>query len=262
MADFVLAGGHVIDPANGIDAPMDVVVRDGLVAAVQAPGTGGSGLRREDVAGAIVTPGFVDLHGHWYEGSAWGIDPIGNLKSGVTTPCDAGSTGYETFPEFRKRTVDVSPVRLLVFLHIGSLGAPSMNAGELEDFRYVRVPDAVETINRNRDVIVGIKVRLGTQPCGDNIMRALAATLEAADATGLPAIVHVSAGAELSRVMPRLRPGDIVTHTFNPEDGGLIFGGGPEILPEVRAAQERGVIFDVGHGCGSFAWSIHRRAAE
>lgn len=262
MADFVLAGGRVIDPANGIDATMDVVVRDGRIASVVAPGTAGGGLRREDVTGTIVTPGFVDLHGHWYEGSAWGIDPIVNLRSGVTTPCDAGSTGYETFPEFRKRTLDGSPVKLLVFLHIGSLGAPSMNAGELEDFRYVRVSDTVETINRNRDVIVGIKVRLGSQPCGANIMRALAATLEAAAAANLPALVHISAGADLRQVLPRLRPGDIVTHTFNPEDGGLIFGGGPDVLPEVRAAKERGVIFDVGHGCGSFAWAICRRATE
>ena len=262
MADFVLTGGRVIDPANGVDAPMDVVVRDGRVASVVAPGTAGGGLRREDVTGSIVTPGFVDLHGHWYEGSAWGIDPILNLRSGVTTPCDAGSSGYETFPEFRKRTVDVSPVRLLVFLHIGSLGCASMNAGELEDFRYVRVSDAVETINRNRDVIVGIKARLGTQPCGDNIMRVMAAALEAGEATGLPVIVHVSEGADLRQVLPRLRPGDIVTHTFIADDGGLIFGGGPEILPEVRAAKERGVTFDVGHGCGSFAWSIYRRATE
>jgi dihydroorotase len=261
MSDFVLSGGRVVDPAQGIDAAKDVVVRDGRIEAVVEPGAAPSDLRREDVSGAFVTPGLVDLHGHWYEGSAWGIDPRVNLKSGVTTPCDAGSTGYETFPLFR-RLIEAGPVRIAVFLHIGSLGAISMNVGELEEFRYVRVPDVVETIERNRDLIVGIKARLGTQPCGDNIYRVMDAAFQAAEATGLPVIFHVSAGADLRRILPRMRAGDIVTHTFIADDGGLIFGGGPTLLPEVVDAKARGVVFDVGHGCGSFAWSMYRRATE
>ena len=262
MTAFVLTGGHVVDPSQGIDRPLDVVVRDGRISAlVEAGAATPTDARREDVSGAIVTPGFVDLHGHWYEGSAWGIDPVINLAGGVTTPCDAGSSGYVTFPLFRK-LIDAGPVRVLVFLHIGSLGAVSMNAGELEDFRYVRVSDTVETINRNRDLIVGIKARLGTDPCGSNIMAALDAALEAATATDLPVIVHVSRGADLHLILPKLRPGDMVTHTFIADDGGLIFGGGREILPEVRDAQRRGVIFDVGHGCGSFSWSMYHRATE
>jgi dihydroorotase len=262
MSEFVLTGGHVVDPAQGIDRPMDVVVRDGRIGAVVEPGVAvPSGAWREDVAGAIVTPGFVDLHGHWYEGSAWGIDPVINLRSGVTTPCDAGSSGYVTFPLFRK-IIDAGTVRVLVFLHIGSLGAISMNAGELEDFRYVRVSDTVETINRNRDLIVGIKARLGSDPCGPNIMAALDAALEAATATDLPVMVHVSGGADLRQILPRLRPGDMVTHTFIADDEGLIFGGGDRILPEVWDAQRRGVVFDVGHGCGSFDWSMYHRAEQ
>jgi dihydroorotase len=262
MSEFVLTGGRVVDPSQGIDAPMDVVVRDGRIGAlVAAGGPLPADAWRENVAGAIVTPGLVDLHGHWYEGSAWGIDPAINLRGGVTTPCDAGSSGYVTFPLFRK-IIDAGAVRVLVFLHIGSLGAISMNAGELEDFRYVRVSDTVETIERNRDLIIGIKARLGTDPCGPNIMPALDATLEAAEATDLPAIVHISGGADLRQILPRLRSGDIVTHTFIADDGGLIFGGGSEILPEVRDAQHRGVVFDVGHGCGSFSWAMYHRATE
>src|SRR4051812_665632 len=264
MSEFVLAGGRVVDPSQGIDELRDVVVRDGRIAGVVAPraaSPGGSGAEIVDVSGAIVTPGFVDLHGHWFEGSAWGIDPAVNLRSGVTSPCDAGSTGYVTFGLFR-RIIEAGPVRVLVFLHIGSLGAISMNAGELEDFRYVRVSDTVETIQRNRDLIVGIKARLGTDPCGDNIYRAMDAALEAAEQTDLPVIFHISTGADLRRILPRMRAGDIVTHTFIADDGGLIFGGGSEILPEVRDAQSRGVFFDVGHGCGSFDWSIYHRATE
>src|SRR4029077_29490 len=131
---------------------------------------------------------------------AWGIDPLINLRSGVTTPCDAGSSGYVTFGLFRK-LIEAGPVRVLVFLHVGSLGAISMNAGELEDFRYVRVSDTVETIERNRDMIVGIKARLGTDPCGPNTTKALDAALEAATATDLPLIVHVSTGADLRQIL-------------------------------------------------------------
>ena len=136
MPDFTLTGGHVIDPANGVDAPRDVVVRDGRIEAVVEPGAAprGSG-DVVDVSGAIVTPGLIDLHGHWYEGAPWGIDPMVSLKSGVTTPVDAGTAGYENFRWFRRHTIDVSPVKVLAFLHIGSLGLPSMNVGELEDIR-------------------------------------------------------------------------------------------------------------------------------
>lgn len=263
MSEFVLRGGRVIDPALDLDALMDVRVQDGIVAELLPAGTPdmAPGADRADVSGCLVTPGLVDLHGHWYEGSPWGIDPAINLKSGVTTACDAGSSGYETFRHFR-RSLATSPVRVLVFLHIGSLGCASMLAGELEDFRYVRVPDAVDTINANRDLIVGVKARLGTQPCGPNVMAALEAALEATAATSMPLIIHVSAGADLRRILPRLRPGDIVTHTFIADDGGLIFGGGTDLLPEVRDAKARGVLFDVGHGCGSFDWSIYHRAVE
>src|SRR4029079_9252812 len=172
-----------------------------------------------DVTGSYVTPGLVDLHGHWFEGSAWGIDPLVNLKSGVTTPVDAGSSGYVTFGLFR-RLIEASPVRTLVFLHIGSLGAISMNAGELEDFRYVRVSDTIETIERNRDLIVGIKARLGTDPCGPNIMPALDAALADAGESEPPVMLHISGGADLRQILPKLRPGDIVTHTYIADDGG------------------------------------------
>src|SRR4051795_1524746 len=220
MGDFVLTGGHVVDPSQGIDERRDVVIAGGRIAELVPAGyEAPRDLPSEDVSGAFVTPGLVDLHGHWFEGSAWGIDPLINLRSGVTTPCDAGSSGYVTFPLFR-RIIEAGPVRVLVFLHIGSLGAISMNAGELEDFRYVRVKDTVETINRNRDLIIGIKARLGTDPCGPNIMAALEASLEAARATDLPIIVHISGGADLRLVLPKLRPGDIVTHTFIADDGG------------------------------------------
>ena len=185
MSDFVLRGGRVVDPGNNVDGAFDVVLRDGRIAEL-LPAGAPSDARSEDVSGAIVAPGLVDLHGHWYEGSPAGIDPLINLRSGVTSPCDAGTSGYENFPHFRRHTLEESPVRIKVFLHIGSLGCASNQVGELEDLRYISVPDTIETIEANRDVIVGIKVRLGTQPCGPNIMAALDAALGAATAAGVP----------------------------------------------------------------------------
>ena len=204
MGEFVLRGGRVVDPAQGLDGPSDVAVRDGRIVGLLEPGAAAGGAAVDiDVTGTIVTPGLVDLHGHWYEGSPWGIDPLINLRSGVTTPCDAGTSGYENFPEFRRRSLDDAAVRVRVFLHIGSLGCASMLAGELEDLRYVRVPDTIEMIRRHPDVIVGVKARLGTQPCGPNIMAVLEAALQAAEGGGVPLMVHVSGGTDLRRVLPR-----------------------------------------------------------
>lgn len=264
MTEFTLRGGHVIDPAQGIDAPRDVHVRDGRIAGVVPPGAAPRRSEDIDVSGAVVTPGFIDLHGHWYEGAPWGVDPLVNLKSGVTTPVDAGTAGYENFAWFRRSTLEVSPVKVLAFIHIGSLGLPSMNVGELEEFRYVRVEDTVEVIERNRDVIVGVKARLGTNPCGPNVIAAADAALDAATRTGLPVMFHVSGGAELREIAPRMRGGDIMTHTFTAGDDGqgLLFDERGSILPELWAARERGVVFDIGHGCGSFAFPIVRRALE
>ena len=236
---------------------------DGRIGAVTETGAAIVG-ERVDVAGTIVTPGLIDLHGHWYEGAPWGVDPIVSLRSGVTTPVDAGTAGYETFGWFRRSVIDVSPVRVLAFLHIGSLGLPSMNVGELEDARYIRVPDTVEVIERNRDVIVGVKARLGHAPAGDNVMTAARAAIEAASRAGLPVMFHVSGGADLREILPLMRGGDLVTHTFTAADdgNGLLFTADGRVLPEIWDARDRGVVFDIGHGCGSFAWPIVRRAMD
>jgi dihydroorotase len=264
MADFTLRGGHVIDPAQGIDALRDVIIRDGRIGSVVRPGVAARHPTDIDVSGAFVTPGLIDLHGHWYEGAPWGIDPVISLKSGVTTPVDAGTTGYENFGWFRRTTIETSAVGVLAFIHIGSLGLPSMNVGELEEFRYVRVGDTVEVIERHRDVIVGVKARLGTNPCGPNVLAAADAALDAAGRTGLPVMFHVSGGADLREIAPRMRAGDIMTHTFTAGDDGrgLLFDENGRIVPELWAARERGVVFDIGHGCGSFAFPIVRRAMD
>jgi dihydroorotase len=254
---LVLAGGRVIDPSSGLDGPMDVVIEDGRIARVVAPGSAGGAT--EDVTGLIVTPGLIDLHGHWWEGSPYGIDPRINLQGGVTTAVDAGTSGYSTFGVFRRLAIDDAPIRVVAFLHVAAAGLVSPLTGELEDFRYARPRETAAVIAEHRDVLLGVKVRIGTGACGDNCDAALDAALEAAELAGVPLMSHIAEGADVRRVLRTLRQGDVVTHSLTASGPG-IRGEDGRLLPEVFEARARGVRLDVGHGCGSFSWATARVA--
>ncbi len=210
--------------------------------------------RRVDVTGLLVLPGLVDLHGHWYDGSPYGLDPIANLRGGVTTAVDAGTAGFSNFGSFRRHTIETAPVRVLAFVHVAAAGLVTTVVGELQDIRYARPREAAAIALEHRDVVVGIKVRLGSEACGDNVAAALDAALEAADLAGVRLMAHIAEGADVRTALRRLRPGDIVTHAFTASGPGIL-GDDGRVLPEAHAAAGRGVRFDIGHGCGSFAWS-------
>jgi dihydroorotase len=257
---LVLRGGRVLDPAQGIDAGLDVVVEDGRIVALEAPGRAAPGGQELDLEGALVVPGLVDLHGHWFEGSPYGLDPRANLRGGVTTAVDAGTAGYANFGEFRRNAIEHGAVRVLAFVHVAAAGLATTVVGELEDIRWARPGEASAVVRANRDVAVGIKVRIGTGACGRNGTSALAAALEAASLAGTPLMAHIAEGADVASVAARLRPGDVVTHALTGSGTGIL--GRDGLLEEVRAARRRGVVFDVGHGCGSFSWAVARRALE
>jgi dihydroorotase len=251
----------VLDPANGVDDLRDVALEDGRIAAVATPGSlqPGAGDVIEDVTGLLVTPGLIDLHGHWFEGSPYGIDPAINLAGGVTTAVDAGTAGFSTFAVFRRLAIDPAPLRVVAFLHVAAAGLVSTLVGELQDIRYARPREAAAIAARHRDVIAGIKVRIGEEACGVNGSAALAAALEAAELAGLPLMSHIAHGADVREVLSKLRPGDIVTHALTASGPG-IRGDDGRLLPEAHEARRRGVLFDVGHGCGSFSWATARAA--
>jgi dihydroorotase len=257
MTRTILRGGRVLDPANGVDGPFDVVVEDGRIAALSPPGFATGEV--EDVTGALVAPGLVDLHGHWFEGSPYGIDPVVNLAGGVTTAVDAGTAGFSTFGVFRRLAIDGAPVRVLAFLHVAAAGLVSTLVGELEDLRYARPRETAAIADANRDVVVGIKVRIGSGATGGHGAAALSAALDAAERAGLPLMAHIAEGADVVDVLHRLRPGDIVTHALTASGDGILSPGGG-LLPEVHDARRRGVLLDVGHGCGSFSWATARGA--
>jgi dihydroorotase len=257
-----LVGGRVFDPGGGLDLTATVSVSDGLIEGVgDAAGTG-TDRQRIDVAGRLVTPGLVDLHTHLYPGvSHYGIEPdLHCLGRGVTTAVDAGSAGAQTFPGLRRYVIERSRTSILAFLNIAVEGMISRLVGELEDIRWASPEQAVARAREHPDLIVGIKVRLGHQMVGDDPGPALRLAREAADALGLPLMVHViDLRPGLAWLLPRLKRGDIVTHCFHGNEGGILDSGG-RVLPEAVSARERGVLFDVGHGAGSFAYRVARRA--
>ncbi|MBM4437438.1 MAG: amidohydrolase/deacetylase family metallohydrolase, partial [Actinobacteria bacterium] len=215
-----------------------------------------------DARGRIVTPGWIDLHVHVYPGvSHYGIEPDPHLvDKGVTTAVDAGSAGAQTFPGFRRYIIDVATTRLLAYLNISSQGMLDQRIGELEDLRNADVARAVQTVEANRDVILGIKVRLSKNLVGGNGLRPLHLAREAADAAGLPVMVHPNDAWEpMDNILAVLRTGDVVTHCYHQSATGVLDRDG-QVRPSVHAAVEREVGFDVGHGKGSFSFGVARAA--
>jgi dihydroorotase len=260
--DLLLKGGCVIDPSQGIhQVIMDVGIKGERIEDVGQELDVNESVKVMDLGGNLVCPGLVDLHGHWYEGSIYGIDPNMSLNRGVTTVVDAGTSGFINFPYFRKHTIDHAQVRVLAFLHISCLGLHAPFAEELRDLRYARPKETAVVIEKNRDVAVGVKIRIGS-PTENHGIAALAKALEAANQAAVPLMVHISRGANVPEIMKRLRPGDILTHCFQGRGDGILEPASGSLLPLVGEAGKRGVLFDVGHGCGSFSWETARRAFE
>jgi dihydroorotase len=261
MTDLVLRGGRVIDPSQGIDRVADVGFTDGRVVGIDDR-IRGDDIR--DVSGRIVTPGLIDLHTHVYwGGTSLGIDAEAfGRSSGVTTCVDTGSAGPGNFAGFRRHVIEPSAVRILVYLHVSFAGIFAFShrimVGESHDIRLMAARDAVEVAQANRDLIIGIKVRIGRIASGPSGIAPLDVALQVADETGLPLMVHIDEPPpSYEAVVERLRPGDVLTHCFRPFPNAPMDGRG-RVKPEVLAARERGVIFDIGHGKGSFGWHTAR----
>jgi dihydroorotase len=262
VSPISVTGGRVLDPAQGIDGPATVGIADGVIASVGAAAAPEGTGHTIDAAGLLVTPGLVDVHTHLYPGvSHYGIEPDPHcLGRAVTTAVDAGSAGAQTFPGFRRYVIERSRTQILAFLNIAVEGMISSLVGELEDIRWGSPEQAVARAREHPDLIVGIKVRLGYQMAGTDPGPALRLAREAAEALGLPLMIHViDIRPSLDWLLPQLGEGDLVTHCFHGNDGGILDARG-RVLPAAVRARERGVLFDVGHGAGSFAYRVARAA--
>jgi dihydroorotase len=271
MHDLLLRNGTLIDPGAGLHKRADLAITGSRISAVVLPGEPAPSRRIIDVSGLLVLPGFIDLHVHVFAGvSHYGIevDPT-CLARGVTTAVDAGSAGALTFPGFRKYVIDVCETRLFATLNISALGMVSGQestppVGELEDLRFCDVKTAVKMIEANRDRILGVKVRLSDflAAGGKNELPALLAAREAADAVGLPLMVHTpNSGLPLERILAEMRGGDVLTHCFHGHRCGIV-DKDLNVLPVVRKKVEEGLLLDVGHGKGSFTFAVARAALK
>nr|MBV8085874.1 amidohydrolase/deacetylase family metallohydrolase [Chloroflexota bacterium] len=260
--DCLISGGTVVDPGAGLDGRLDVGISGGRVAAIGAnlPAEGVATII--DAAGCYVTPGLIDLHSHVYWGvSEYGVDADEVvLPGGVTTTVDAGSSGAANFPGFRRYVIDRSRIRILAFVHLGVHGIQPPPATELRDMTYADADRAAATVRANRDVAVGIKIRMSDDTVGDYGKQAFREALRAAELADAPLMVHIGRTAlPLEEIFDALRPGDIVTHCYTPQEPCVIDGHG-QVRACVRRARERGVLLDVGHGRGSCHFDLVRTA--
>ncbi len=269
--DLIIAGGTLIDPAQGVHDRRDVGFAGGKVAEVAESLAGAETAERIDAEGLLVVPGLIDLHVHVFDGvGPWGIDPDRYcLARGTTTVLDAGSAGGLTMDGFRRLVIERARTRVRTLVHISGLGLVNggprcAGSGELEALGFVNVDWAVAACERHREHCHGIKVRLSAMLAADgrNEREALRRAREAADRTESLLMVHTpQSSLSAEEILEALGPGDIWTHCLHGHAAGIV-DGKRRVLPAVRAARERGIVFDVGHGAGSFSWDVAQAALE
>jgi dihydroorotase len=258
--DLLLQGGHVIDAKNNIDAVRDVAIKDGKVAAVSPRIDPAQALKVVDVKGLYVTPGLIDIHVHVYAGTGEPRSYAGDnslypdgytFRVGVTTVADAGCAGWRNFEDFKQKVIDRSKTRILAFINIVGNG---MRGGKFEnDLTDMQAKPTAEMAMKYKDTIIGVKTAHYTGPEWTPVEQAV----EAGTIAKIPVMVDFGSNRKerpmSELVTKKLRPGDIYTHCYSGLRDELVDG---KVNPAMFEARKRGVIFDVGHGGGSFAWRI------
>ncbi len=257
--ELLLKGGHVIDPANGIDGIADVAIGDGRIVAVGADLPVNNATTVLDVSGRYVTPGIIDMHAHVFhthKRSGLSLHPLVNtFSSGVTTVVDAGTAGWRDFADFKTEVIDQSKVRLFGYVNIVGRG---MGGDWEHDIREMQPGMAAAVAEAFPDTVVGIKTAhyWAKQPPDDDhpLWAAVDGAVEAAERCGLPIMVDfypwIPGRSYQELILERMRPGDIHTHVFAQQFPIIDEQG--KVEEHLWKARERGIIFDVGHGAASF----------
>ena len=249
--DILLKGGEVIDASQNLKGNYDVALAGNKVAQVAKDIPKEEAKQVKNVSGKIVTPGLIDIHGHFYHSFLdWNIDPDKcGLPNGVTTAVDAASSGCDTFQGLKKFIILQSTTRVFALLNICNIGMVTLGYhGELWDINLANPEKALKCIEQNRDVIIGMKALISTEHSGGrNAMPVLEMALDVTAKTKVPLQLHLSDSPIFpKKIIPRLRPGDCVTHCYNRDV--TLLDANHKVRQDVFGAVERGVFFDVGAG--------------
>ena len=269
--DLLIRNANVMDPSQNLSGKRDIGIRRGLIEAMEPVIAAERGTRVMDAGGKLVTPGLIDLHCHTYPyGSAIGI-PADELVAHqcTTTVVSAGDAGANNFAGFRRFIVPASRTRQFAFVHIGVVGLAGFPVPELYNIDYAQPEAAARVVAENADIVLGVKVRMSENVIARNGLEPLRRAIKACELSGVPAKVMchiggVSSKQLMSQILDLFRPGDILTHCYS---GALNLAGegtnivqDGKLLPAALEAKKRGVIFDIGHGGGSFDYTIAEAA--
>ncbi len=263
--DLVIANGEVLDPSQKLRGKRDIGIKHGQIAAVETSIPAARAVQRIDAAGKLVTPGLVDLHTHLVPHLGIGLpaDEMVGITA-VTTAVSAGDAGWQTFGAVRHYAIPQARTRIFAFVHIASIGlAGGLAPGEMLNIDYANVDGCAKAVIENPDIALGVKVRITDTVVGQNGLEPLRRAIRAAEMVGkgVPVMCHIGAApGALSDLLDLLRPGDILTHAYSGAGNNTVQNG--QLLPAAKAAKQRGVIFDVGHGGGSFDYTVCEPALQ
>ena len=267
--DLVIKGGEVLDPSQGLRGKRDIGMRYGRIEALEADIPAARANRVMNATGRLVVPGLIDLHAHVFT-SGIGI-PADELVlyQGTTTAVSAGDAGASTFATYRRYATAQSRTRIFAFVHIANIGLSAFPVGELFNIDFAQTEAAAKALAENADFAIGIKVRMSQNVIARHGIEPLKRAIRACELAGTNGRVmcHIG-GVEtadlMSLILQTLRPGDILTHCYSgaPNDDGkftnIVQDG--KLLPAALEAKKRGVLFDVGHGGGSFDYTVAEAA--
>ena len=271
--DLVIKGGELLDPSQKLRGKRDIGMRFGRIEAIEADIPAARALRVLDASGRTVLPGLVDLHAHVFPyGSAIGI-PADELIpfQGTTTMVSAGDAGANNFAAFRRYVRGSTRTRLYAFVHIANIGLSGFPEPELFHLGFAQPESAGKTVAENADIVLGVKVRMSENVINQAGLEPLKRSIRACEIAGGGAKVmcHIGGVATpelMSEILDTLRSGDILTHGFTgfPNNAGKFTNIVQEgkLLPAALSAKKRGVVFDVGHGGGSFDFTVAEAAMQ
>jgi dihydroorotase len=267
MHDLLLKGGTVVDPSTGLDGGCDIAVRDGMIARIAKDIPSAEATQTIEVAGKIVTPGLIDLHAHVFDGfNRNGVHPdLGGVRAGVTTIVDAGSAGAATFAGFPQHIIPRCQTEIIPFLHICQTGLAT--SPDIIAESSINLEDTLQVLDEYKGLICGIKARMVSPALEIMGMEMPRLARRAARESGTKLMVHIGDTEKrydptvIRSLLPLLEEGDILTHSFTANPGGVLDANG-KLVPEAREAADRGVWFDTAHGRKNFSFDVGRRCIE